>query len=499
MIDPITQIAAMNGWMREHREKQPPRPGPTMEAWRARIPQDIEQPEHVQQRRPWYEMPSRDELVDMAANMVTPLAGTTKRVGAAVLKKAAEKSALPRLSALHNTSADKLRKSLDLGGMPVPSVAVVPENVPFDEFGEITLIGKRSLGDPKQTRVFSDDVYSPTVPGPSYKKPSNKAIQEAWKGATGQYGSRFGDDVFRYAEDGDFDTAIRMADRSDELKMAWAKARGIQGDFRAISDDLYADPAKMADFQSFVRSTFAPIMGEPLVKIGGKAVPYELDNIAQAMSKNAKNAQATMVYGPGKVRSAHATQFKDLEKMRAAAANIRPSSETREMAEAARKKLVDAASEIAPFSQYSTWTGMDDAMKAFSAPRSVPLEQSLARVDIRNVPPEKVAAARATLDEFLSVPTNYFESKPARAVRFNEFAGAVVPEGTPESLVQALRSHGIEVEKYADKLGRPDVVAKLRKALAEGGKETLFAVLASVGMGGAMAKQKQERRGIQPL
>lgn len=29
MIDPITQIAAMNGWMREQREKQPPRPGPT--------------------------------------------------------------------------------------------------------------------------------------------------------------------------------------------------------------------------------------------------------------------------------------------------------------------------------------------------------------------------------------------------------------------------------------------------------------------------------------
>ena len=498
MTDPITQMAAMTGWMRQQREKQAPRPGPTMEAWRARIPQDLEELNAPRRRKLPSEM-TQDELIDMASDLAMPMAGTTRKVGAKVLAKAAENAALPRLSALHNTDAAKLEKSLKLGGMPVPSIAVVPENVPFDEFGDITLIGKRSLGDPRQTRVFSDDVYSPTVPAPSYKKPSNKAIQEAWKGATGQYGSRFGDDVFRYAEDGDFDTAIRMADRSDELKMAWAKARGIQGDFRAISDDLYADPAKMTDFQSFVRSTFAPIMGEPLVKIGGRAVPYELDNIAEAMSKSTKNAQSTMVYGPGKVRSAHAKQYKDLEKMRAAAANIRPASETREMAQAARDKLVESASEIAPFSQYSTWTGMDDAMKAFSAPRTVPLDQSLARVDIRNVPPEKVAAARASLDEFLSVPTNYFESKPARGVRFDEFAGAVVPEWTPDALVDALRSHGIAVEKYADKLGRPDVVAKLRKALADGGQETLFAALLSVGMGGAVAQQRGERRGIQPL
>lgn len=42
MVDPITQMAIMSGWMRKQREKQAPRPGPTMDAWRARIPQDID-------------------------------------------------------------------------------------------------------------------------------------------------------------------------------------------------------------------------------------------------------------------------------------------------------------------------------------------------------------------------------------------------------------------------------------------------------------------------
>lgn len=432
-----------------------------------------------------------DELVDFASNFAAPM-GTVRNVA----KKAA-KAALPRLSALHNTNAQKLQQSLDMGGMPVPSVAVVPEHIPFDEFGDITLIGKKSLGDPKTSRVFSDDVYSPTVPAPAYKKPPRKALQDTWKGTTGQYGNRFEDDAFRYAEDGDFSEAMRIAYRSDGLKQAWAKSRGIQGDGSAISDVLHSDPERLKDFSEFVRQSFAPVMSEPLVKAGGKALPYNLDNVAQAMGKNAKNAQQTMVYGPGKVRSAHATQFKDLEKMRAAAASgIRPNTETRPLAEAARQRLVDAAGEIAPHSQYSTWTGMDDAMKAFSAPRKVPLGQSLARVDIRDVPPEKIAAAEKALDEFLSVPTNYFESKPARGVRFDEFAGAVLPESAPETIAEALRQRGLLVERYSDPAARASLVHDLRKRLNDSGAGTLFQLLAGVGIGGAALSDRREGKQV---
>lgn len=76
MIDPITQMAAMTGWMRQQREKkQPPRPGPTMEAWRARIPQDLEEL-NPKPRRPLPSEMTRDELTDYASNLVMPMAGT---------------------------------------------------------------------------------------------------------------------------------------------------------------------------------------------------------------------------------------------------------------------------------------------------------------------------------------------------------------------------------------------------------------------------------------
>ena len=45
-------------------------------------------------------------------------------------------------------------------------------------------------------------------------------------------------------------------------------------------------------------------------------------------------------------------------------------------------------------------------------------------------------------------PAMYFETKFERPVKFNEFAAAVVPEGTPADVVDFLRSQGLQVETY---------------------------------------------------
>ena len=41
--------------------------------------------------------------------------------------------------AVHNTTADKLKKALDLGGFPMPSVAVTKTGIVHSNFGKITL------------------------------------------------------------------------------------------------------------------------------------------------------------------------------------------------------------------------------------------------------------------------------------------------------------------------------------------------------------------------
>lgn len=44
------------------------------------------------------------------------------------------------LVALHNLSEDKLEKVIELGGLPVPSIAITKTDIPFGEYGEITLV-----------------------------------------------------------------------------------------------------------------------------------------------------------------------------------------------------------------------------------------------------------------------------------------------------------------------------------------------------------------------
>jgi hypothetical protein len=44
-------------------------------------------------------------------------------------------------------------------------------------------------------------------------------------------------------------------------------------------------------------------------------------------------------------------------------------------------------------------------------------------------------------------PVQYFEAKPTRAVGFDEFAGAIVPENTSKEVVDILEKRGLKVVK----------------------------------------------------
>ena len=76
------------------------------------------------------------------------------------------------LVALHNLSADKLRKALELGGFPMPSIAVTKADIPHTNFGEVTLVFGSKTIDPKADRkntVYSADAWTPTFPRVEYE------------------------------------------------------------------------------------------------------------------------------------------------------------------------------------------------------------------------------------------------------------------------------------------------------------------------------------------
>ena len=82
------------------------------------------------------------------------------------------------LIALHNLNSTKLAKALDLGGFPMPSIAVTKTDIPHTNFGDITLVMDKSTIDPQADRrntVYSADAWTPTFPQIEYEADSKAA------------------------------------------------------------------------------------------------------------------------------------------------------------------------------------------------------------------------------------------------------------------------------------------------------------------------------------
>jgi hypothetical protein len=75
------------------------------------------------------------------------------------------------LAIIHNLSLGNLAHADKMGGIAVPSVAIVNQKYPLSGFGEITLIGNTSQFAPEvnaKNKYFNADVYSPRYPQVTY-------------------------------------------------------------------------------------------------------------------------------------------------------------------------------------------------------------------------------------------------------------------------------------------------------------------------------------------
>lgn len=124
-------------------------------------------------RETWCVIQSADQI-KLTTNQ-TPTADPDIRFS---LSKSVEET--KDLVALHNLNTNKLNKVIDLGGFPMPSIAVTRTDIPHTNFGDITLVMNKSTIDPKANRkntVYSADAWTPTVPRTEYK-PNDSRLRE---------------------------------------------------------------------------------------------------------------------------------------------------------------------------------------------------------------------------------------------------------------------------------------------------------------------------------
>jgi len=84
------------------------------------------------------------------------------------------------LFAIHNLQASELVKSIGLGGLPMPSIAIIKDQQSHEQYGDVSLIFSKDAIDPKATKdnkVYGGDAWTPTYPKIEYK-PNDKVAKK---------------------------------------------------------------------------------------------------------------------------------------------------------------------------------------------------------------------------------------------------------------------------------------------------------------------------------
>lgn len=121
------------------------------------------------------------------------------------------------LIAVHNLSEDKLLKSLQLGGLPMPSIAVLKVKEGHSQYGEISLVFDKSTIDPQRSsanKIYSGDAWTPTYPSIEYKPNEEVAdrVRDKYYELYRKHGNEVTRPLYAYAND----AAAKLKDEGGE-------------------------------------------------------------------------------------------------------------------------------------------------------------------------------------------------------------------------------------------------------------------------------------------
>ncbi len=145
----------------------------------------------------------------------------------------------PELIAVHNVHSNKLPEALDLGGLPMPSIAVTKAGDAHDKFGDVSFVFGRDTIDPKsdkRNKLYGGDAYTPTKPEIAIK--IRESAKDRFMDIYYDYQKKFGDDYIRplygyanYADEeisrvGGADEAADRLKRDTTLMQAYLQMQG---------------------------------------------------------------------------------------------------------------------------------------------------------------------------------------------------------------------------------------------------------------------------------
>lgn len=318
------------------------------------------------------------------------------------------------LVALHNLNQDKLSKVVDLWGMPMPSIAITKRWIPFEEFWDITLVGKKSMIDPlydSKNKVYSSDAYTPRVPEATVQIKKDKYVK----------------------------------DRIEEIaKEVWAKSWDVEEFFKNEHWNARYMLEKYPLLDKFKKET-SSLTDKKLFKwftASGtrKYSDYDLDTIVADMKKAWKWWESNMfTWNLNQMIAKKSNNIKNISDIKQKYAFW-----TKEELKSKYDNLQNRYDEVIDRLAWDTFVNRfaPDLSDAYNKNLNVwknKLEWRWHKIDI-----EDLKELDNIINEWLSLPKSYIEAKPERPVKLREFEYALVPEEQLDSVKLILKWTALE-------------------------------------------------------
>jgi hypothetical protein len=168
-------------------------------------------------------------------------------------------------------------------------------------------------------------------------------------------------------------------------------------------------------------------------------------------------------YGAPSVRAHVAKQFKTIKSMQADRGQLISEADMGKLKDEINGEFDQLQAELEPYKNYER-SEVTDALIGLATKGMREFNEYYS-----DVPAETMAEVRDFLDKLRHMPSEYFEGKIGRAVRLNEFDGALVPKGKEyDAAVELLKRKGVaDVRRYTkgDEADRAKVLAGFRPLL----------------------------------
>ena len=181
------------------------------------------------------------------------------------------------LVAVHNLTEQNLRDALRLGGLPMPSIAVVKAAQGHSMYGPISIVFGRESIDPQtdsRNRIYGGDAYTPTAPAVEY--PVNYDQMRAVEKRLARLSEKVAGGVFRN------DSALQRAGVDEESGMSAAELADKLARDDSIRAAYLANQGKTLD-PVMQKKEFNPFGNDALTKLVQKIGAQKLADIEASM------------------------------------------------------------------------------------------------------------------------------------------------------------------------------------------------------------------------